>query len=180
LLLLLATIGFKSAQAGSVGPEFISYPNIDGVFFADTSNEQGVCKALGFEMATPGSAHSTGHSADSLLVVDYNGDVSGGKNKWFDYTISQIICLNKIQREKFSVRKISHPVFSNMGISARSHQDGVCRLLGHDRGAPGSTFHSSVHNSEPLLTISESGNFIGEPYSQIYFKFTQIICIDYE
>jgi len=181
-VLRMAVLKNPSSNFPNIEAKLITLPNIDGVFFTENSNENGVCKALGYENSAPGSALSVSVPyPEPLLRINDYGEVLDGDTGYKWKKIEKIICIKKIQRENFKVTKIDFPALGNgVGFAAKSSPDGVCKLLGHEYGVYRATFYKIiVERPEPLLIVDSKGTVIGGDNGKKWNKIKQITCITY-
>jgi hypothetical protein len=151
-------------------------------YSSSPSSEDGVCRALGFERAASGSSRSDKDTEDTIQV-DRNGNVVGGPNA---YRMTQIVCLNKLSYPTpldYSVLiKGRELVHKNSGLSfsasssyssSPSSEDGVCKSLGFEKSASGSS--RSDKQAVDSIQVDRSGNVVGGPNA---YRMTQIVCLN--
>lgn len=160
----------------------VNHPSAGGnVYFSNKSNQNGVCRALGFEKAAIGSAESSGAIVGPTLIVNDAGTVTGGEvvtsttGLWF----TSIICVNKLSQpliQTFMRENPTHPT-SNAYFSSRSSLTGVCKVLGYQGGGAGAAEHSGSV-VPPVLIIDSTGKIEGaeEINNRYGFWISRISC----
>lgn len=140
------------------------------------SSETGICRALGYERAAPGSLRNSDTQLNSIQL-NTEGNIIGGPR---DYVVTQIVCLNETgiytNETSILVKDPIHPL-SGMKFSAynyKSSEQGVCRALGlgYDKAASGSLRNSDSQDNS--VQVNSNGDIIGGPRDYVV---TQIICI---
>jgi hypothetical protein len=140
------------------------------------SNENGVCKILGYEKAAAGSSRSNNTKSNSLRVNE-NGTVIGAPQT---YTMNRLVCINQEQGGRYNKSvlltgsDIVHPD-SDMPFShydQGSNEHGVCKVLGYKKAAPGSSRSGS--SKSDTLRVNAAGDVIASPYT--YF-INRIVCL---
>lgn len=118
----------------------MSGENLYFEFKRDRSNENGVCKALGYEKALRGSSRGTYFSLSNVVVVNSNGSIVSGRTK--AKKITKITCINIVKKALsrsflfFSVNVDGNPIhacISREPVEAKKDADKTCRALGYDR-----------------------------------------------
>jgi hypothetical protein len=137
--------------------------------FAYYSDENGVCKALGYGRAAKGSSRY-GEIALNVKVNSAGSVVASG----IDYILQQIVCLNKTNVEiSESVVLVTEPrhADSNLLFQYYADQNGVCRNLGYLRGAVGSATYTDKTDT---ISVNSDGEVIGGPYD---YGMGSILCV---
>lgn len=133
------------------------------------NSENGVCRALGYEKAAISSSR-TGDKGYSIAVNEKGLVVSGP----YDYTMKQIVCLNKtgMLPNELSVLVINpRHESSSLQFSYYSSSSGVCKSLGYQRAAAGSTVTAEQSNT---IKVDNDGNVVAGPYD---WNVERIVCI---
>jgi hypothetical protein len=140
------------------------------------SDENGVCKLLGYEKAALGSARIDYDAMVNTLQIERDGYIISGPS---DYPISQIVCLNQTNsypNERSVI--VSNPTHadSRLPFSGGYHpssENGVCVSIGYRKVA----LHSERINYTALvdaIQVNETGSVIAGPSDYII---SQIVCI---
>jgi hypothetical protein len=151
--------------AGPGASALLSNPSLgDRILFSSASDQNGVCRAMGYERAAVGTM-VRGVDFNAKVVVDDNGVIFRGENG--DYqngghdSISEIVCVNKLNgpnNQTVTVIDPKHPT-SGVVFSSVSNQDGVCKSQGYPRSANGSATRSVDFNSKVI--VDASGSIVG-------------------
>jgi hypothetical protein len=153
------------------------------------TNENGICAALGYESAVPGTAHSDEGSDDGRRIqVDPTGHVSGAVA---GRTLNGISCVNKVAapiveklveidgptdpktKAPFAITTEA-PYSCGNESSAASSEDGVCKLLGYTRAASHSSLSQDCPNQFPVEQVDAAGNVLS---TQSAFVMNSLICV---
>lgn len=154
----------------------------DTVLMSSRSDQNGACKALGYEKAAVGSAvFDCKVSANlSQVIVDNNGDVSSGDLGKNYCRIQQIICLNYVSIPQLKTHLISKPkhLQSEAPYSSRSNQNGVCKSQGYEKAAVGSAvFDCTPEANLSQVVVDNNGNVSSGDLGREYCRINQIVCV---
>lgn len=190
LTALSAFLCVASASAAEI-IDFPRYPGTNLTFSHvasgtnGQSDENGICVALGFNRAIPGSARSdyAPYPYSENIQVDYAGNPIGAPT---GYRVSQIICGERVHntrvqpqlvevispRDRGTQRPFS---FTGMGTNGASSENGICRAIGYASAIAG----SSRNANEPYpysanFQVDEYGTIIGAPQG---WSTSRIICV---
>jgi hypothetical protein len=163
----------------------ITNPTLGGrVLISSRSDQNGVCKAFGYERAALGAVIFDGDYRGPMINIDLEGKIKVGEvmNEISGLTIKKIICLNKISDKKERTFWITNPNHNNSWApySSKSDQNGVCKSLGFGRAAVGSMIISRK-NFEGLMVIAGPEGTItsGEVATgRSGFKIDDLVCIN--
>lgn len=190
LLILAATLvsqgvahadwdGCKPQQRQRV--QKIDQPSLNGIYFSSTSDQSGVCRALGFERAAEGSIQTSGSAVGPVIVADSNGRIANGTlvNSSSGYWISSILCINPIERPFETPELVNGPNINGLYFSSTSDQTDVCRALGYERAADGSAMTSGAAAGIVLVASSE-GKIAGGAIvnSSSGYWISNLICVN--
>lgn len=149
-----------------------------GVYFSGGSNENGVCLALGYEKAAVGATLYKTVQSFPMVEVNSRGEVSGGDTGSNYRRISNIVCINQLDRYPLAGQILvnpSHPL-SGQPFSGGSDENGVCIALGYTQAAVGATLYQTVRNT-PMIEVNSRGNVSGGDTGSKYRKILKIVCI---
>lgn len=145
-----------------------------GVRISASSDENGVCKALGYQRAIVDMLKS-GIYESPMVYVDQNGVIAGGVQT--GRSINEINCVNKVGEQKEKTLQFINPSYSriNAMFSIYSDQNGVCKAFGLQRAAMGTMNYLGNYFGPTVIadkngTITE-GRRVGP-------KIGSIICVD--
>ena len=155
----------------------ITNPSLgDDIYFSGNSDQNAVCKSLGYEKAEEGSATidmkiAAGKAKVSVdAAAGTSGVVDGG-------AITEIICAHRLSRKNsFKTHLFSSPTeVRKVPYSAKSDPTGVCIAEGYDKALEG-----SVKNTNKLVTVSmvivdKTGNNTGGDHDN--FGIEEVGCI---
>jgi hypothetical protein len=158
-------------------------PALNGVLFSSESDINGVCKALGYQKAANLTKDNDPTSRGTLIVVDENGKIIRGEyaDKSQGFGLKQVTCLNKVIGYKAAenVEKISDLKISGVLVSTSSNENGVCQVLGYERGVLKSGVPDSTARGV-MLVIDNNGNPVkGEAATNTTgFNISELVCIN--
>jgi hypothetical protein len=142
----------------------LTEPRLGGYLFDRQSDQNGICKALGYEGAAVGSAEASGAGSLTTVIANRDGIITrfGLVTRTDGYWITKIICLNKTGvREGFRnvlVHMPRHPE-SYSFYSTKSSNRGVCKLTGH-RDAAGAV-RDGGSAVGPVVIVDSEGEVTG-------------------
>jgi hypothetical protein len=181
--LLLALAAFAADQI-----HVLQNPRVAGHLLAGDSDENGACRALGFERGVPGSAELEEFEKDGwkfTLKISREGhgaqfgysDTDGG------YFFSKLACLNKRRdlpgERNVLARRPTYPG-SRMVFSASSDRDGVCKALGHEKFAGAEILSADAVGQ--VVAVDREGRVAGGDYlgDQDGFWIFKLVCLTKE
>lgn len=140
-------------------------PMINGVLFSDKSPAEGVCLALGYQMGASSTSESLTYKGN-LAIVDSDGEFTGGEltseNRYrTSKYIKTITCVNKfVSKKSPSVESVKafNNIANGLFISSQSSENGVCKLLGYEKGLKGSAIPGQKMSK--LMPIIEEGGVV--------------------
>ena len=147
-------------------PSLVNSPNLNNLNFSASSDQNGVCRAIGYERAAVGAFQQNGSAVGAVLNVNADGTIVSGSEvtsatgEW----ISQLICVNQMSSAPLpgdeSVQKIENPQLDGIYFSSTSNQDGVCRAMGFGRAADGA-FQQNGSAVGAVIIVDETGKITG-------------------
>lgn len=177
--LLIVTLGLlSSVSLFADTSELIINPEINGVHFSGGSDENGVCRALGYERAAVGATLYKDVGRQPMVEVNRRGDVSGGDIGSNYHQIQQIVCLNLEGYPRFDLNLIHKPLLSGeLAISGGSSENGVCKALGYEKAVVGASLYTDV-SRKPMVEINNRGSVSGGDIGSNYHQFDTIVCVN--
>ena len=179
----LVFVGLLSLPAFADTSFLVTAPSLgDGVAISATSNQNGTCRALGYEKAAVGSAVLDCNiaSGTSQAIVNDDGTVTQG-DCGADYCrISQLLCLNVMTTTPNLTHLIKVPTHaqSKAPFSATSDQNGVCVSLGYHHAAVGSMIMDCrIVNNLSQVVVDASGSVVGGDLGQDICRIEQLVCV---
>jgi hypothetical protein len=174
LVTLITSLASAENSSADQTVQLIRHPEIvNNVPFSSRSNQNGVCIALGYEMAARGTAVSV-PVMRSAVTVNAQGNIVGGTYQ--EEALANLVCVNKVGFPKWTGKLFRHPRHPNsVRFSSQSDQNGACTALGYERGAPGSaTRADNYHNA--AVTVNSQGLVIGGTYSDM--ALVELVCVN--
>jgi hypothetical protein len=174
LTALIASLVSVEKSSADETVKLIRHPEIvTNVPFSSRSDQNGVCIALGYEMAAQGVAVAV-PVMRSAVTVNAQGDIVGGTYE--ENALANLVCVNKIGPPRWTGKLFRHPKHPNsVRFSSQSDQNGACTALGYQRGAPGSaTRADNYHNA--AVTVNSQGLVIGGTYSDM--ALVELVCLN--
>ena len=153
-----------------------SMPSLgDNIYFSGNSDQNAVCKALGYEKAEEGSATVDPKVGVGEAKVLINGTATSGQTD--GGAITEILCKHKLTRKySFKTHNLNSPTeVRKVPYSSKSDPNGVCKVEGYDKALEG-----SAKNTDHLITVSmvivdKDGNNAGGDHDN--FGVDQVSCI---
>lgn len=148
-----------------------------GLLFSYTSDENGVCKSLGYQKAAKDS-HRSSSDQTYTVEVDESGKVIRGANDV--PLILQIICINSTgipgPDKSYYIEEPYYSTNPPFKLSSRSSEDGACKVLGYERAAKGSATSRYFPNARArVVRVNEHGWAISGKNEEDIVK---IICLN--
>ncbi len=161
----------------------LTYPSLgDQVLISSNSNQDGICKAFGYQRAAIGSMVTGSQYRGPLIVIAYSGVVFAGQvsNSQSGFEVKQLVCLNKLTEPQFKTFFVE-PLHLNAKVpfSSKSNQRGVCRALGYDDGAPGSAIFGNSYRG-PMVVVNDNGDVVSGDVatSTSGFEINSLVCVN--
>ncbi len=163
----------------------LSNPSLGGrVLISSRSDQNGVCKAFGYERAASGAIMFSSNYQGSMINIGPEGKIRLGEvlSETSGLVITRIICLNKISTQSERTILITNPGHNGSGApySSRSDQNGVCRSMGFFSAAVGSIMISRTNFRGVMVIAGSDGTITGGEVAtgNTGFKIDQIVCIN--
>ena len=182
-ILGLLFVGLLSLPASADTSFLVTNPSLgDGVLVSASSNQNGMCKALGYEKAAVGSVVSDCKisSGISQVIINDDGSITQGDCGADVCRIAQLICLNGVTRASDQTHLIVKPTHaqSKAPYSATSDQNGVCVSLGYDHAAVGSMIMDCrIVNNLSQVVVDASGSVVSGDLGQDVCRVEQLVCV---
>jgi hypothetical protein len=163
-------------------PELVQEPKLNHLYFSNQSDQNGICRALGYERAAKGSMKKSGEVVGLTVEVNSDGIVSGGNEVTAreGYWASELVCVNpqSAKPNQETPVKIDHPTLDGIYFSDSSNSDGVCRALHYDRAADGGRKKSGEAVGS-VIAVDRTGKITGGGIvtDKTGFWILEIICI---
>ncbi len=136
----------------------------DGIAVSSLSDQEGLCKALGFERAAFGSAVVDGKQFGPAVLIDPTGALTGAAlvSPGDGLRIGQMVCVNQVGKPTFETAYVKKPrhQMSNVPFDTKSDQNGICKLQGYDASAIGAATVDGTYRG-PMVTVDANGSVIG-------------------
>jgi hypothetical protein len=162
-----------------------TYPSLGGrVLISSRSDQNGVCKAFGYERAAIGAVIYTSDYKGPLVNIDPEGKIRLGEVQTENSGLSiyRIICLNKISFSTERTILLINPSHNGSGApySSRSDQNGVCKSVGFGRAAVGSMMVSRTNFRGLMVIAGPEGTITGGEVAtgNSGFKIDQLVCVN--
>ena len=158
-------------------------PKVNGIIISGDSLPDGVCLALGYQKSLS-NKYSKMRVIDTIVVVDIDGNFTSAKQSTggsYDRStyFTSITCANKLVTKKnIQVDRVSTFSFMDgINISSKSKVNGVCKLLGYEKGLDGSSI-KGAENKEAMAVVEEDGRIesIDDYYKATSLK--EVVCVN--
>ena len=165
-MILTALLSSFSAFSADVS-RVVEWPLMaDRISFSSESDQNGVCRAIGFERAAVGSA-TFAEKSRMKVVAGADGKIVRGEDHDENLAIDKIICLNPGLKRLESAAIAYGPQYKpytletgdEINFSTNSSQDGVCRFLGFEKAAKDGVYSHPTDNLKVVL--DSKGKIVG-------------------
>ena len=164
--------------------QVISMPKVGGINFSSKSDKDGICILMGYEKAIPGENVTDGSVYGMSIVVNKKGVVLHGDivDSSVGAVMSQVTCANRVinRNTNLEIAKVTNLKLKNdIIVSSLSKENGVCKLLGYERGVEQSGRQDGAYRGV-MAIIDEKGNSDTANFStsDSGARMSEVICVN--